>query len=96
MDWLPSVSDKPSRARGFQARASMGMVRFEPGADLSEFLQFPAGKHDDDVDTASLMGMALDEARAPYTAPPKKPEVDDANPWGDRRKADPADSWKTL
>jgi predicted phage terminase large subunit-like protein len=67
LEWLPSIHDKPTRARGFQARAAMGRVRFEPGADLSEFLAFPAGKHDDEVDVASLIGRALDEAH-PATA----------------------------
>lgn len=61
MEWLPSIHDKPTRARGFQARASMGMVSVEPGADISEFLSFPAGKHDDEVDNASLIGRALDQ-----------------------------------
>jgi len=61
LEWLSSISDKPSRARGFQARAAMGKVRFEPGADISEHLMFPAGKHDDDVDCSSLIGRALDE-----------------------------------
>lgn len=62
LEWLPSIHDKPTRARGFQSRAAMGKVFFEPGADLSEFLVFPAGKHDDDVDTASLIGRAIDQA----------------------------------
>lgn len=62
MEWMPSVSDKPTRARSFQAMAATGRVYFEPGADLSEFLVFPAGKHDDDVDTASLIGRAIDQA----------------------------------
>jgi len=62
MEWLSSVSDKPTRARSFQAMAATGRVHFEPGADLSEFLVFPAGKHDDDVDTASLIGRAIDQA----------------------------------
>lgn len=61
LEWLPSISDKPTRARGFQARAAMKQVRFEPDADVSEFLLFPAGKHDDEVDVASLIGRALDE-----------------------------------
>jgi predicted phage terminase large subunit-like protein len=61
LEWLPSIADKPTRARGFQARAAMGKVFFEDGADLSEFLAFPAGKHDDQVDTASLIGRAIDE-----------------------------------
>ena len=62
LEWLPSVADKPTRARSFQAMAASGRVRFEPGADISEFLVFPAGKHDDDVDTASLIGRAIDQA----------------------------------
>lgn len=62
LEWLPSVADKPTRARSFQAMAATGRVHFEPGADLSEFLVFPAGKHDDDVDTASLIGRAIDQA----------------------------------
>lgn len=70
MEWIPSIQDKPTRARGFQGRAAMGQVRFEPGADLSEFLAFPAGKHDDEVDVASLMGRALDEAHPAIVATP--------------------------
>ena len=62
LEWLPSVADKPTRARSFQAMAATGRVHLEPGADLSEFLVFPAGKHDDDVDTASLIGRAIDQA----------------------------------
>lgn len=74
LEWLPSISDKPSRARGFQARAAMGEVWFEPEADLGEFLVFPAGKRDDDVDTASLMGRALDMAH-PAIVPPEAKEA---------------------
>ena len=62
LEWLSSVADKPTRARSFQAMAASGRVYFEPQADLSEFLVFPAGKHDDDVDTASLIGRAIDQA----------------------------------
>ena len=61
MEWMPSVADKPTRARSFQAMAATGRVYFEPAADLSEFLVFPAGKHDDEVDAASLIGRAMDQ-----------------------------------
>lgn len=61
MEWLPSVADKPTRARSFQAMAATGRVYFEPGADVGEFLAFPAGKHDDEVDAASLIGRAMDQ-----------------------------------
>lgn len=62
MEWLPSVSDKPTRARSFQAMAATGRVYFERGADLGEHLVFPAGKNDDDVDCSSLIGRAIDQA----------------------------------
>lgn len=62
MEWLPSVADKPTRARSFQAMAATGRVYFEPGADIGEHLVFPAGKNDDDVDCSSLIGRAIDQA----------------------------------
>jgi predicted phage terminase large subunit-like protein len=68
LEWLPSVSDKPTRARSFQAMAAQGRIKFERGADLSEFLVFPAGKHDDEVDTASLIGRAIDQAHPAIVA----------------------------
>jgi predicted phage terminase large subunit-like protein len=92
LEWLPSIHDKPTRARGFQARAAMGKVRFEPGADIAEFLSFPAGKHDDEVDCASLMGRALDMAHpavvTPSALPPKRRDygMNDVE----------ADDWRTV
>jgi predicted phage terminase large subunit-like protein len=66
MEWVPSIHDKASRARGFQSRAAMGEVSLlddDRGERvLNQLLTFPAGKHDDAVDVCSLMGMALDEA----------------------------------
>ena len=92
LEWLPSIHDKATRARGFQARAAMGRVWFEPGADLSEFLAFPAGKHDDDVDCASLMGRALDEAH-PATAVAAQQDRPRRDPYADEEGGG---NWKTL
>ena len=84
LEWVPSIHDKPTRARGFQARASMGMVSLPEGPEgdaiLDEYLRFPAGKHDDDVDCASLIGRALDEAHPGVHTIPKPEE--------------PVDRWK--
>lgn len=77
LEWLPSVSDKPTRARSFQAMAATGRVHFERGADLSEFLVFPAGKHDDEVDTASLIGRAIDHAHPAIVTQTKTPKPRD-------------------
>jgi predicted phage terminase large subunit-like protein len=97
LEFLSSINDKPTRARGFQARAAMGKVRFEPGADISEFLSFPAGKHDDEVDNASLIGRALDQAH-----PAIVQTVQQQNGWDGphrpawRRNKGGSDSWKVA
>lgn len=96
MEWVASIHDKPTRARGFQARAAMGGVWFEPNADIGEFLQFPAGKHDDDVDCASLIGRALDEAHPAILkviVPPNNPS--DRDRWGGPARKTSND-WKTA
>lgn len=80
MEWVSSIHDKATRARGFQARASMGNVFFEPGADLSEFLVFPAGKHDDEVDVAGMMGRVIDQAHPAMVPLAEKPKPRDL--WG--------------
>lgn len=60
------ASDKPTRARSFQARMAMGKVYLPSSAPwladlLAELLSFPAGVHDDAVDTLGLMGRLLDK-----------------------------------
>jgi predicted phage terminase large subunit-like protein len=94
LEWLPSIHDKPTRARGFQARAAMGKVWLEPGADIGEFLSFPAGKHDDDVDNAGMIGRALDMAHPALGAPKPiiAPKRDGYWPKDDVE----ADNWKTV
>lgn len=92
LEWLPSVSDKPTRARSFQAMAATGRVFFEPGADLSEFLVFPAGKHDDDVDAASLIGRAIDQAHPAIVA--QKPADMPRDKYS--RRYEGVSDWKTL
>lgn len=93
LEWLPSVADKPTRARSFQAMAATGRVYFEPGADISEFLVFPAGKNDDDVDTASLIGRAIDQAHpAIVQGQPVKRNPDRWN----RNREEGGPNWKTI
>jgi hypothetical protein len=59
---------------------------------LGEFLSFPAGKHDDDVDTASLIGRAIDQAHPAIVPPP-----DEEAPRRDYGiNVDMADDWKTV
>lgn len=59
-------ADKQMRVRGIQARMRAGGVKFNKDldeyADLeTEFLQFPRGRHDDQVDAMSCIGLALDK-----------------------------------
>lgn len=96
MEWLASIADKPTRARGFQARASMGMVHL-PDTEyghkvLAQLLSFPNGKHDDLVDTCSAIGMALDQAHPAIrgAANPMAPKKNDYKP----RITQEAEGWR--
>jgi predicted phage terminase large subunit-like protein len=98
IEWVPSISDKPTRARSFEARAAMQMVNLPrtEWADrlLDQLLRFPAGKHDDAVDVCSLMALALDSMpAAPYPAEEIKPRR--VMRW-DKEPDDDLDSWRTL
>jgi predicted phage terminase large subunit-like protein len=97
LEWMSSVHDKPTRARSFQAMAASGRVKFEKGADLSEFLVFPAGKNDDDVDTASLIGRAIDQAH-PAIVHVEKKRTTPGDRWAQAIDRDDhaEDSWRTV
>jgi predicted phage terminase large subunit-like protein len=77
LEWLPSVNDKPTRARAFQAMSSSGMVYLPTSEDwaqrlLRQLLTFPVGVNDDAVDVCSLIGRHIDQmrdARVPSAAP---------------------------
>lgn len=70
VEWLASIADKPTRARPFQALASMGKVLLPKNAPwkgelLAQLMRFPAAKYDDGVDVCSLFGRGLEMMRAP-------------------------------
>jgi predicted phage terminase large subunit-like protein len=70
VEWLPSIADKPTRARPIQALASMGKVLLPKKAPwktdlLNQLLRFPAGKHDDAVDVLGLIGRGMEFVRGP-------------------------------
>lgn len=61
---IPSVTDKPQRARAIQARMRAGGVKFDKSKDWyfaleSEMLRFPKDAHDDQVDAMALLGQTL-------------------------------------
>jgi hypothetical protein len=81
-EWLPSIKDKPTRARGFQARAGEGKVHIMLGliiddADigdtiLDQLVRFPTGANDDTVDALGVLGRALDQAHPAIVRNPRR------------------------
>lgn len=74
-----SAADKPTRARSLQGRMASGKVYLPENAPwladfISEFLTFPAGKNDDQVDAASLLFRLLAEMTAKGIVPESKPK----------------------
>ena len=92
----PHGSDKPTKARAIQAKASMGELWMPSGSIgddiIDEFIRFPAGKHDDEVDTASLIGRAIDQAHPAIVAAQKQREQRD----GYWPEAKPDNDWMTV
>ncbi len=63
---LSPSTDKKSRARSIQARMRMGGVKFDKQAEWfhtleEEAVMFGRGKHDDQVDALSYLGLILDK-----------------------------------
>lgn len=88
----PSKADKSQRAQAIRGYMAMGKVYFPKGADFiadfeSELLSFPAGRHDDQVDALSLIGVMLArlidgekpdmKKKQPITAMPTLKEITD-------------------
>lgn len=75
----PGKNDKVARAQSIKGRMQQGRVFFRAGCDvtqsvINEMLRFPAGAHDDCVDSMAYIGKLLDHfavPRAPKTAPKK-------------------------
>jgi hypothetical protein len=95
LEWLVRGHDKATMARPLQAMAASRKVKIadtEYGHHLlAQLLQFPAGRLDDAVDMAALMGMAIADAHPALTVAKqiRKP-VDRYEPDED------SDSWKVA
>ena len=95
----PHGSDKQTKAQPFQAMAASGRVWLPVGPEgddvLEQYLKFPAGKNDDEVDAGALIGRALDMAHpaiAQHTEDaPKKRDI-----WDKAFEADEVDDWRTT
>lgn len=83
---LPPVTDKLARARPLQGRMQQGMVSFNDQGDWydavrQEMLRFPAGVHDDCVDSAAWMTQLCIGRE-----PPQRPRQKEMKSWRDRLK----------
>lgn len=98
---VTSVADKPTRCRSFQARAAMGKVYLPMNAHwaadlLTECLNFPVGKHDDQVDALGLVGRMLDQMVPGHVGrEPPKPQDKWAMAFAKRKQEGMGGSWKS-
>lgn len=95
----PHGSDKPTKAQPFQGMAASGRVWLpdSPVGDdvLAQYLKFPGGRNDDEIDAAAIIGRVLDDAHPAIAVreAAKKP-VDRWNKaFGEHEEED---SWKTA
>jgi len=63
---MTPTKDKQTRARSFQARLRAGGVKFNKQAMWypeyeDELVRFPKGRHDDQVDASSWLGLVIDQ-----------------------------------
>jgi predicted phage terminase large subunit-like protein len=84
---LRPITDKMARARALQGRMQQGKVSFAQGAEWAdvvknEMLRFPAGVHDDCVDSLAWMAQMAVGAEPPHEARPKGPKS-----WKDKLRA---------
>jgi predicted phage terminase large subunit-like protein len=83
---LVPITDKMARARTIQGRMQQGMVSFSDTGDWydvvkAEMLRFPAGVHDDCVDSLAWVGLLAVQKSAP-----QKPKTQETKSWRDRLK----------
>ena len=101
LEWITRTHDKAATARALQARMAMGKVYLPDNEHgkrlLSQMLAFPAGMHDDAVDAAALMALALDQAH-PATQASRPTVARPRDRWARAfdQTDDEANSWKTA
>ena len=97
---FPSVADKPTRSRAFQARAAMGKVYLPEDAPwiddlLIELLSFPLSEHDDQCDVLGLFGRVVDQMHGGSGVKTEQPKQDKwQSAFARRRQEQSAVSWK--
>lgn len=91
--------DKPTKAQPFQAMASAGRIWVPEGPEgddiIAQYLKFPAGKNDDEVDAGSLIGRAINMAH-PAIIPAKEQKAPYQDRWYDKFEEPEPDNWKVA
>lgn len=94
----PHGADKPTKAQSFQGLASSGRVWIPEGPEgdevIEQYLKFPAGTHDDEVDAASVIGRAIVDAHPAVIPVQEKPKHVDR--WDAAFNPDEENDWKTA
>lgn len=76
----PHGADKSAKAQSFQGMAAMGAVWIPEGPEgdaiIDEYVKFPAGKHDEEIDVAAIMGRAIAMAHPAIVPPEPKPPAE--------------------
>lgn len=97
---FPTRGDKSVRAQSIRGRMALNGLYVPADAPWraafeAELLSFPAGKHDDQVDSLGLVGQLLD-IMIPPGKPPAPPRPVDGWDFGTSRNDEDANSWKTA
>lgn len=94
----PHGSDKVVKAQSFQAMASSGRVWIPEGPEgddvIDQYLKFPAGANDDEVDAAAIIGKAMDMAH-PAISKPSEVKRKKPDRWAFEDESDGV-NWKTA
>lgn len=98
-DTFPTRGDKSVRAQSIRGRAALNGLYIPASAPWravleAELLSFPAGKHDDIVDSLGLVGQLLDIMIAPSKPKEPAPPVDSWARAFNRSNGDGEESWK--
>ena len=97
----PHGNDKKTKAQPFQGLAASGKVWIPEGPEgddiIEQYVAFPGGRNDDEIDTGALIGRAIDDAH-PALVPhnEKKRGADDRWEKAFERDDDTDDGWKST
>jgi predicted phage terminase large subunit-like protein len=92
----PNGADKEIKAMAFQAMASSGCVWIPAGPEgdeiIEQYVAFPGGKNDDEVDAGAVIGRAIDDAHPAIANAPQAPEQSG----GDYEPEREEETWKVA